>query len=629
MRLICGFLSLDGSAATTEILHNMAAAMTSPGLKPTLSHHLDGALGMGVLDFSGQQHGLMVNEGFVIASDEQLYRNQASSSSVFTEALQRFGANFPDKVDGDFAVALWQRDTAELWLGRDFIGVRPLAWTFQPGRWFAFASLPKGLYGAGLASNRLDPVALASKLAYTYFNGADSGFAEIAYLQAGHSLCVRPQDLKAPQPHRAYAPDMSKVGSWQGSAEQAAETLKQLVQDAVLVRLPKEGAIATHLTGGLDSSSITVIAAREAKRRQQQLVALGITTTNPIGPNELDERPFIQAVLAQESNIVHVGVFDDLVMPETPEDSDWPGSIIDGADEQIFAKAAEFGAGQLLSGVGGDECASYNGANLYLRLLKNGHWLHLAHELSAKAADEGMPLRKAIRNRLLVPLIPERLIKLVRTGKFSVVNKSQGHSQFISPVIAEDVFLKRMPLVLQTNRTAERVCAIANHHIPSRCTYYAIMAARRGMSVSFPLLDRRVVDFILSLPVHMFLADGQSRQPFRRAMTGILPEQVRQAKQKVGIFDERFVRYALRKNQLLAISQTLKATNSAQLTGVFNLDAIHQMLEQLPTEQDVEQCIRAKPGEFVKGQPPWLLLFAIHFLRAAWRLENGKYSINQ
>ncbi|GAB3120302.1 asparagine synthase-related protein [Novispirillum itersonii] len=53
------------------------------------------------------------------------------------------------------------------------------------------------------------------------------------------------------------------------------------------------------------------------------------------------------------------------------------------------------------------------------------------------------------------------------------------------------------------------------------------IAARYGVAYSAPLLDRRIVDFILSLPLERFVADGFVRQPYRAAMTGILPEMIR------------------------------------------------------------------------------------------------------
>ena len=621
MRLICGILQLDGTLASSTVLESMSAAMTAPGLKPMLTQKVEGALGLAVLDFSGKQDGLIEQDNWLIASDAQLFHPKSAPADVMIDALQLHGADFPDEIYGDFALALWDRNQQELWLGRDFIGARPLAWTWQPGRFFAFASLPKGIYGAGLASDKINPIALASKVAYYFFKEDDSGFAEIAYLQAGHSLCVRLHDQIPPQPYRAFAPKVTDVGSWKGTAEQAAETLRQLVGEAVAARFPQQGAIGCHLTGGLDSSSITVLAAREAQRRGVDIVALSMITPTRSGPPELDEVPLIQAVLDQEKHITHVNIHDELPVPGMPEDTDWPGSIIGGGDEQMFAAAADFSAHLVLSGVGGDECTSYNGANLYLSLFRQGYLRHLARELVARAKADHISLFKTVKNRLLVPMYLASAVGKPRQQK-GLFDKNHGITRFLNSAIVDKVLSRRMPMVLQSNSPEERICAIADHHIPSRCTYYAVMAARHGVSVSFPLLDRRVVEFILSLPVHMFLADGQSRQPFRRAMQGVLPEKVRLMKYKVGLYDDRFARYAVIKDELLAKSDLLRQMSSPLVAEVFNLDSIHQVVEHLPDPNALDQFIRTKPERVGGTNPPWLPLAAVQFLRAAWRLSD-------
>jgi asparagine synthase (glutamine-hydrolysing) len=621
MRLICGILKLDGTVAEQSVLDSMATAMTARGRVPTATRRLEGALGLAALDFTGNSDGLADQDDCIIAADARLYRTASEEHVAIEAALQRHGADFPDHIDGDFAVALWQRDAGTLWLGRDFMGVRPLAWTWQPGRWFAFASLPKGLYGAGLASSAIDPVAVGSKIAHYYFTGSDTGFAEIAYLQAGHSLCVRPRDTTPPSPHRAYRPVPAQVGTWCGTPEQAAATMRRLVQEAVAARLPTSGAVACHLTGGLDSSSITVLAAREARLRDVRVLALSMMTRSALGPSELDERPLINDVLEQETDVAHIVVHDDLPLPGSPQDRDWPGSTIGGFDDQLMAAAAAFGAERVLSGVGGDEGATYNGANIYLRLLKEGHWRHLSTELAARARRDGVSLSKAVRDRLLAPLLPTTLRQLIRRRP-RLLDEQQGAARYLGLTILDSVLHRRMPPILQSNCPADRLRALADHHIPSRCTYYAIMAARHGLSVGFPLLDRRVVDFALSLPITMLVAEGQSRQPFRRAMHGILPDRVRLAKYKVGLFDERLIRYAALKPRLLAALAKLRAAPSPRIAEMFDLDAIQVVLEQLPEPDHVNQLVRSRLGSLSGGTPPWLLMLAVQFLNAACNLSS-------
>lgn len=619
MRLICGILHLDGIAASESVLRRMAAAMTAPGLAPAVTCLLDGAMGLATLDFSGAAGGLTDQDGWMIAADLRLDHAADSPEATLLDAVCRHGADFPDHLHGDYAVALWRRETGELWLGRDFIGVRPLAWTWQPGRWFAFASLPKGLHGVGLASTAIDAAALAAKLCQTYFAGPDSGFKHIAYLQAGHSLHVQLQDNSPPRPHRAYRPDPALVGSWRGTAEHAAETLQHLVQEAVIARLPASGPVASHLTGGLDSSAITILAARTTRQRGDQVLALSMMAQTAIGPVEQDERPLIAAVLSQESDISHLAVDDMPPMPGRPRDADWPGSVIGGPDDAMMAAAAAFGADCILSGVGGDEGASYNGANLYASLLRAGRLPSLLRALPARARNDGISLAAAIRNRIVSPLLPDFLRRRRRIG---VMDSKHGAVRYLSQQIREKVAQRRMPPVLHSNSPADRTRAFADHHIPSRCTYYAIMAARHGLAASFPLLDRRIVNFMLSLPIQQFLADGQSRQPFRRAMLGILPEPVRLARHKVGLFDHRFIHYADYRADFLAMLNVLRNDTHPLVQEIFDLEAIQAGLELLPKPDQVERFIRTEPGTLLGGNPIWVSVFAMECLIAAWQLSQ-------
>lgn len=614
MRLIAGILQLDGGPAAQSSLLRMAAAMTPPGLHPALATRLDGPVGLLVLDFSGGPTPLIDRDGWIVAADARLDRPVGKPEADVLHAFARHGRDFPDRLDGDFGVALWDRQRRELWLGRDFIGARPLAWSWKAGRHLAFASLPKGLHGSGIAASTRDPVALARKVIQTYFSGGDSGYAEIRYLEAGHSLHIRADADASPRVHRAYRPHPAQVGRWRGTPQQAAEQLRGLIEDAVSVRTPQTRPVACHLTGGVDSSSITVLAARHARSNGNGLIALGIGS-EAYGPADLDERPMIAAVLEQEPHITYRCIRDVPFMPGLEQDPDWPGSIIGGSDDQIMADATAFGAERLLSGVGGDEGATYNGANLYLATLRTGRLPTLIRELSARAKVDQVSLLREVRGRLAAPL----LAALRRTGR-GVMDKRHGAIRFLAPAMAAQVEPGRLTPVLSSNRPADRVRAFADHHIPSRCTYYAVLAARHGLAVSFPMLDRRVVDFILSLPVHLFLAEGYSRQPFRRAMKGILPEQVRLSTSKVGLFDHRFRVYAEHRETFLEMVDRLCALDHPMLTDMFDLAAIRAGIETLPTVAEVAE--RTTRGMRVVGQSPWVAPFALEALSLAARIAG-------
>jgi asparagine synthase (glutamine-hydrolysing) len=387
MRLIGGLLRLDGGTASIDTLRAMAAAMTAPSLAPRMFHALDGPMGMFWLDFSASPLPSAPPEGWLIAADMRL--NDLAGSTVrgceadahmqAVKAVEQAGPDFPDKLSGDFAVALWNRSERRLWLGRDAMGIRPLAYCHQPGNWFAFASLPKALHRTGLASCRPDPDALADFFMRTYFHDGDSGFSDIRYLKQGHSVSMTSKDCSSRE-HRAWRPDPGMVGSWRHGPEAAAEELRHLVTRAVSSCLPPNGPIGCELSGGLDSSSIAVLAAREMRNRQGHVIAISqIDDEHPAIVVD-DDRHLMQAVLEQEPDIQWFGAPRGSTLAEF--DEDLPNSVF-GARWHVFHNVlVNAGADILLSGAGGDEGASFAGRGLYLELLRQGYWRRLSTELS-------------------------------------------------------------------------------------------------------------------------------------------------------------------------------------------------------------------------------------------------------
>ena len=272
MRLICGIVHLDGAPAQADTLARMVDALTTPGLAPHVARRVEGPAALAVLDFSSHRH---VSADRWLAADVRLDRPRALAAALglsersgeealVLAALDKWGEDLPDQLDGDFALAAWEPRQRRLTCARDFMGVRPLCYTHKPGQLFAFASLPRGLHASGVAARRLDRVALGRLQFESYPTGVSTGFEDISWLPAGHSLTVTPEALRM---HRAWRPDPAQVGQRRCSATDAAATLRGLLEDAVRNRLPADGPVAAHLSGGLDSSAIVVMAAREMRAR--------------------------------------------------------------------------------------------------------------------------------------------------------------------------------------------------------------------------------------------------------------------------------------------------------------------------------------------------------------------------
>ncbi|NDJ10005.1 MAG: hypothetical protein EBY17_02255, partial [Acidobacteriia bacterium] len=171
MRLICGVVQLDGTPADAITLARMIAALSSPGLEPRVRQRVEGPASLAVLDFSNAAISETFSatlpvgtDGTWLAADVRLDRHPRTlnEAPVFA-AFEEWGLDLPDHLDGDFALAAWDPRQRRLRCARDIMGVRPLCYFYQPGKLFAFASLPRGLHASGVVAPRLDLVALARR----------------------------------------------------------------------------------------------------------------------------------------------------------------------------------------------------------------------------------------------------------------------------------------------------------------------------------------------------------------------------------------------------------------------------------------------------------------------------------
>ncbi len=602
---------MDGIPVAATHLDAMIAALTAPGLSPRVTRRVDGPAALATLDFAAGASQCVAElpqgpDGTWVAADIRLDRPAALAAELGlpvdsgTEALvlaavARWGEDLPERLDGDFALGAWNPIRRRLVCSRDIMGVRPLCYTHRPGHLFAFASLPRGLHGSGTVPARPDPVVLGQLMLKILVLGAPTGFLDIAWVLAGHSLIVTPQAVRL---HRAWQPDPERVGRWTGNAADAAATLRHLTEEAVACRLPTQGPAATHLSGGLDSSSITVIAARHMRTCGQRLYAWSLCEQSIPGTGLNSEHEYIDAVLAQEGDIGWSPVYLPPLDSEGMNDLDLPmGGPFDVPDSMMCAAVRAVGARVVLTGAGGDETASYNGSCLYADLLRNGRLSVLWPELRARAKRDHVPFLRAVARHLVVPLLPEWLMEL-RTHA-----RRQSHAydrrafllSFLTSPLREQVAeaLATLPMSPESNRPEDRIRMLTDSYVVGRNNRWSLLGARHGIAFTHPLLDRRIIDFSLSLPLERFLDDGFSRQPFRNAMTGILPDLVRLRLTKFNVFPDMALQLAAAKPGLLARLAALEGRAGMEM---FDLAAVAAALGAIPVGPAAERAALAFNG---------------------------------
>jgi len=212
-------------------------------------------------------------------------------TAVIPHLHEEDGARAPVHLDGQFAIAVWDRRAHRLTLARDRAGEKPL-FVARHARGVAFASEPAALVALPWISRDPSPEALARYLAHGFFAGEDCAFAAIRQLPPGHVLELgeglerltrywRPWDALVPGAARAAAwrggtpgaPDPAS-GSKTGRAPRDREGLRPLpasaapaaalaaLEDAVASRVPAEVPFGVFLSGGIDSGLVATLARR-------------------------------------------------------------------------------------------------------------------------------------------------------------------------------------------------------------------------------------------------------------------------------------------------------------------------------------------------------------------------------
>jgi len=146
--------------------------------------------------------------------------------------------------------------------------------------------------------------------------------------------------------------------------------------------------------------------------------------------------------------------------------------------------------------------ATYNGDGLYAAMLRQDRWRSLPAELGARARREKRPMARVAAQRLIAPLLPDWIERLrpSRPGRFVPGERRRNALSFLNASLAKRVAAALPPPVEWSNRATDRIQMLTESYLVARADRWSIIGARHGVAFSYPLADRRILDFALSLP---------------------------------------------------------------------------------------------------------------------------------
>ena len=390
---------------------------------------------------------------------------------------------------------------------------------------FVFASAVEGVLTAPGVSDALDEATVAQYLTgLSLLSTTRTFFESVRKLPPGHTLTVGGDTLRQgsvssrlPVRLERYWRPEAVPRAQPASDDEYAEEFLALYERAVQDRLHGADPVGVHLSGGLDSSSIAVLAARELRRQGRPaplafswLPALGVAAP---APTYAEEYARIDAVCAQAGlQVFHRALSPADFAAVLRRDGAYPGLHVHPNEEVVQRSAEERGVRVLLSGWGGDEGASFNGRGHLERLLLSGRWGKLVAECRAGGAGSRHVLGCVLNLAFPGLMLDLRRLRRARSGMLAPAFRRRTPRP--EPV----------PRHLDVRRSQVRLLQFP--HLSVRIEGWAASGARRGIEYRYPLLDRRILEFALGLPPAQFRRGRWSRWLMRHALRTVLPPEV-------------------------------------------------------------------------------------------------------
>lgn len=466
--------------------------------------------------------------------------NSDSPDVAFLSAAHlRWAHRAPERLLGAFAYAAWEREANRLVCGRDHFGEKPLYYFHAPGRLFAFASEIKALWVLREIPTDLDDLEIARHLHVPVAEDLGSTYYRaIRRLRPGHILTVTPEGVEE---SRYWELDVTRTLRLRSDAEYA-EAVRNAFVEAVRCRVRTTGPVASMLSGGIDSSSVTSVAARLLAERGAREPVRTLSAVYPDVPAS-DERGHIEAVIRAygteptffaADRVSPIAEFQRLTWQG--DGAVWAGNLY--LNQALYQGAAIDGARVVLDGFDGDSTVSH-GHGWLSELAHAGRWWTLLREVKAKADVIGQPWRPAVWAWIRAYGVAPARRRLMPWGgrRMSAGNgRPPQWTRGLAPDFVRELAdrIVEQPGPASTEREHHR-------HILTRSLLFQSLSwieavgAGAGVEVRFPFFDRRLIDLCVSMPPEQKLRRGWSRFVMRKAMEGILPPEVQWRRDKADI----------------------------------------------------------------------------------------------
>ena len=520
-----------------------------------------------------------------------------SDTEVILHLYEDMGPECLQRLNGQFAIALWDTRKKELFLARDRLGIRPLFYTLLP-QGMVFGSEIKALLLNPRVEAQLDPQALAQAFTFWAPLAPRTIFQDILELPPGHFMQVRdgPHTIS-----RYWGLTFPEAGTEeQISEDEAAEQLRALLSDATRLRLRADVTVGSYLSGGLDSTLIAALI-RQHTAVDGALCTFSIAFEEPA----FDERTYQEvatAFLATDHRRTECTNADvGQIFPEVVWHAEAPLLRTSPAPMYLLSRLVrENNIKVVLTGEGADEFLG--GYNIYQEDKIRRFW--------ARQPDSSW---RPLLLRRLYPYVADLsrggdayLMAFFRRGLASVDQLGYSHQiRWRNTARLQRLFCTDLQATLKEYDPVEELLTSLNGMLPrwsplAQAQYIEVatfmspyllssqgdrMMAANSVEGRFPFLDHRVVEFCSRLPPHFKIRGLQEKYILKKSAQGILPARVWQRRKqpyRAPIHPAFFV-------QPLDYVEDLLSPEAVRASSIFHPDAVARLLHKCRTRARVSE----------------------------------------
>lgn len=538
---MCGICGIYSSWSKNELhqIEKMNMSLQHRGPDANATYFSDfcslGHTRLSIIDLSSNANQPMFsqNQRFVTVFNGEIYNFEEiakelpnftprthSDTEVITEAFALYGPCFVSKLNGMFAIAIFDTQDKKLFLFRDRIGKKPLFYFFD-GEHFAFASEIKALLQNDYIKSKIiiNYKSINSFLHLGYIPQPETIYNNIFKFPAGYSAKVSPFKMEM----NCYWDVKNKITSnYIDNEEEALQTLDSLLNDSVKKRLISDVPYGTFLSGGIDSSIVTAIAAKNAP---DKLKTFSIRFESAKHDESIYARKVAEYLQTEHHEFTVTEQQAKEFIPQLIDIYDEPYADSSAIPTLMVSKLAKSNVTMTLSGDGGDELFWGYGAYHWAERLHKPLFQYFNKPISgilslgdnrkqraAKLID--FDNREKIHQHIFSQeqyFFTEKEIKSLLNNdiyeSINIMNKYEGFSRDLSPVEVQSLFdieaYLKDDLMVKVDRAAMHF----------------------ALETRVPLLDYRIVEFAINLHPKLKINNGQSKYLLKKLLYKYVPEE--------------------------------------------------------------------------------------------------------